>query len=781
MNIQFLSIWIIMLLFSSNTLTAQDNRAIGTWQAHLPYNNGVCLADAGNTIYCGTGHGLFAVNKADNSTETYTPVQGLSEIGIRKLAYNINRNALIIVYESANIDILQNGKVTNYSDIARSNRAAAFVNNVSVYNQFVFYACSFGIVVFDTEREEFADTYIIGPNGSEINVFKVATDGTTIWAATELGLFSADYNNPNLAFFNNWTRATDFFNDGIPADDLVFVNNHFYVLSDNVIFKLSNNEWLPIFGEDNWCIQSLNTSHNYLLVPEWANSCEQNSAGASRYTLINTAQNDASEQRAYWNMLRPVALACNETAEVVWASDIWRGLHKLYGDMGDLFAPNGPEGSSSIIKTQVFDITAQNSNIWVASGNITSYSTYNYAQTRNGYYVYRNGLWENYTPKDIEGFNNIHDILTVMPHPTNNKVYLGSYYDGLVEVDGNTYTLYNQNNSPLQTTVGDAQRCRVSNMAFDNEGNLWISTFGSTSPITVLKADGTWQGFTPTPTFNNNQYTKILVDDFNQKWLVGHKSGILVMNHGATIEDTSDDQYRLLRASEGQGNLPTNQVNCIVKDKEGSIWVGTDEGIAVFYCPFAVFNNGCEAVRPFVEVDGFGAFLLQDEVVRTIAIDGANRKWVGSSNGVWLFSEDGTETIHYFTENNSPLLSNNIKTIAVDGESGDVFIGTDKGIIAYKSNALDGNNLHQDVLVYPNPVLPTYMGDIAIKGLAENANVKITDVSGNLVFETTALGSQAIWSGYDYTGRRAASGVYLVFSTNSDGSDTFVSKFVIVR
>jgi hypothetical protein len=192
-------------------------------------------------------------------------------------------------------------------------------------------------------------------------------------------------------------------------------------------------------------------------------------------------------------------------------------------------------------------------------------------------------------------------------------------------------------------------------------------------------------------------------------------------------------------------------------------------------------ENGCDAQQIIVTVNGVAGYLLETERVSTIAVDGANRKWVGTSNGVFVLSPDGTEQVAYYTVDNSPLLSNVIMDIAIDGESGEVFIGTDKGLVSIRGEATEGGEEHSGVLVFPNPVRENYDGPIAIKGLANNANVKITDVNGMLFYETTALGGQAVWDGRNYNGERAKTGVYFVFSSNEDGSSKNVAKLLIIN
>jgi hypothetical protein len=196
----------------------------------------------------------------------------------------------------------------------------------------------------------------------------------------------------------------------------------------------------------------------------------------------------------------------------------------------------------------------------------------------------------------------------------------------------------------------------------------------------------------------------------------------------------------------------------------------------VFYPP------SLEPQKIIISQEGAFQYLLETEVVTAITVDGANRKWIGTENaGVFLFSADGQEQLLHFTAENSPLFSNNIYAITIDGKTGQVYIGTDKGLLSYQGDAVEGEEECSDVEVYPNPVSSGYAGPIAIKGVAANSTVKITDVSGNLVFETQALGGQAVWYGANLSGERVSTGVYLVFAMDQEGEETCTAKLLFNR
>jgi Two component regulator propeller len=237
----------------------------------------------------------------------------------------------------------------------------------------------------------------------------------------------------------------------------------------------------------------------------------------------------------------------------------------------------------------------------------------------------------------------------------------------------------------------------------------------------------------------------------------------------------------LYRTGAGLGNLPDNNVLCIAKDKNSFIWVGTAKGIGIIQCPQQVFTaQGCDAILPIVQQDNFAGYLFGDEQVQSIAVDGADRKWVGTKNGAWLISAEGDKIIYRFTEDNSPLLNNNVQKITIDGNTGEVFFATDKGICSFRSTATEGETINNNVLVFPNPVPPGYSGTIAIRGLVENAIVKITELDGRLVYQTRALGGQAIWNGRDYKGRTVSTGVYLVLVSDDSRQQKIVTKIVFI-
>ncbi|MEM9990368.1 MAG: two-component regulator propeller domain-containing protein, partial [Bacteroidota bacterium] len=405
----------------------------------------------------------------------------------------------------------------------------------------------------------------------------------------------------------------------------------------------------------------------------------------------------------------------------------------------------------------------------------------------DGLMAYSNNNWSainiNVTP-ELQG-KELWDFLDVAVHPETRKVYGAALIEGLLEWDGENFTIYDDSNSSLNNAVGDDTRTRVSNLDFDAQNNLWMTNHLATRPISVLKNDGDWQSFAlPSACSGQTQLEQVLVDENNYKWFVtgSNSGGLLVYDTGDNLESVSDDRCRLFTSSNSE--LPSNIVNTISMDRDGELWVGTSQGVVVFQA-FDPFDANADFYAPRTDQNATNkGLLLSTEDVNCIAIDGADRKWFGTTNGVFVTSSDGTVQEARFTTENSPLFDDTILDIAIDPNSGEVFIGTASGLISYKGKAIAANQVNRsDAYAYPNPVRPDYEGPIAIKGLAEDANVKITDANGQLIYETTAFGGQAIWDGTDYNGRRASTGVYLVFSTNKNifVPDAAVAKILFVH
>jgi hypothetical protein len=755
---------------------SQSQIAIGQWRDHLPYSKTISVADAGDLIYCATPFSLFYLDKAENSIQRLTKVNGLSDIGISTIAYNETYQTLLIAYTNANIDLVKGNTIVNISDIKRKPILGnKNINNIMFIDQLAYLACGFGIVVLDIDTEEFPEpTYYIGPDGSQINVMDIAYGMDSLFAATESGIYKADINSTNLADYTSWSVDTRlypnaFFNqiEFFNGDMIVNNENEGYARDTTYLYDFSIHQWGYFPGANNFKKNSIGIAHDQLIITSEGIVDIFNTSLENIYNIYYPGE----------RYITPYDATIDNDG-FKWIADYGWGLIKTHdGYSADFFEPNGPYSAS------VFDMSLEGKSLWVAAGGRGS--SWGKLYNPNGLYSFENESWKSYNRVNgVEAFDSISDIVCVAVNPASpNTVYAGSWQAGVLEfVDNELINIFDANNSSLEKWPA-ANYVAVSGLAFDGENNLWVANSGSPRLLSVKEPNGTWTSFQLGAGVNGTDIGKMMVDSYGQKWvLMRADHSLLVFTDNRTISDPTDDLTKVLSNVAGNGDLPGNKILSFAQDLDGELWLGTDEGIGIIYSPENVFTgSNFDAQRPLVEVGGYVQYLLESETVTAIAIDGANKKWIGTERaGVFHLSADGTEEIHHFTEENSPLYSNSIIGIEISA-TGEVFFGTDRGIISYKSKATPGGNTNTGVVAYPNPVREGYEGTIAIRGLVSNADVKITDVSGTLIYATRAEGGQAVWDGKSFNGSRAHSGVYLVFATNADGSESIVTKILVIN
>lgn len=429
----------------------------------------------------------------------------------------------------------------------------------------------------------------------------------------------------------------------------------------------------------------------------------------------------------------------------------------------------------------------ENEKLWVAGGSVNDrWDPLMYNGSK--FYQYQNNSWFNFTEENTPGVIGMSDFIDIKKNPYGNEIYLTSYGSGVIEMLNNVFVKkYDETNSTLQrlSVVDPNFKPLLSGgMDFDNNGNLWVSNFGANKPLSVKTKSG-WYAFNIGNIAGGNELGWVTCDDYNNKWVLSLKDkGILVYNDNGSPANANDDKFKMLTKEVGQGALPSNTVLCASEDLRGEMWIGTSQGLTILSNPGQIFNTDDENfdARPIViKVGSNYEIFLGKEQINCIKVDPSNRKWIGTPNGVWLVSDDGYKVIKNFTTVNSPLLSNNVMEIGIDEHTGEVFFGTEKGIISYMGDASEGSKDFGKVEIYPNPVRPEFTGSIAIRGLVDKATVKITDISGNLVFETTANGGFASWDGKSFNGKRVGTGVYVIFSASKDGEQTFAGKLLFIN
>lgn len=756
------------LLLAGFAATAQD-RPIGYWRAHYSYTSASSVATDGQTLFVAGGPGFYTFNAVSGERTTYSKVEGMADVNTTRVGHDLATGTTIIGYENSNIDLFRNESFYSVPDLKnKSFSGDKSIHHIYTENGLAYLSTGLGIVVLNLEEQEVKETYTFSIAGQVFPIMAFQALGTYFYAATPRGLYRANKSNPNLQAFASWSRI----GDSLSLRGLAATDNRLYVLGDTTLYLLNGSNLDPVYLSRS--INHIDAGNGDLLISEYNTD---NARGRVKHFSA------ASQMTDSFDCGFPLqALILSNSTE--WVADDYIGLAKRKeGNLVDAITPTGPRYFTA------FDIAANNREVLVAHGGYTDKSKP--AGLLYGVSAFNNEFWRNYSIYSYAPFgDSVSDLTCVLKDARTGDIYTGSLQDGLyvIKADGG-HEIFKQE-SPIEPANADfgSTLYPVLSLAQDLDGNIVVGQLQARNHEIALRTpEGTWHHYTTPYSFPSGGLAisaeGLTIDDYNQKWYFQPQGGgVFVYNDNHTPGNLSDDTYGRLLAGKGAGNLPDNRVFCLAKDKNNTIWVGTANGIAIVNCPELAPSGQCEAELRVVQYDQFPGYLFQNQQVRSIAVDGANRKWVGTGAGVWLISPDADKVVYRFTEENSPLPSNVIQKISIDPVTGDVYIGTDKGLVSFRSTATEGGETNEETAVtFPNPVPSGYSGTIGIRGLVANADVRITDIAGQLVYRTKALGGQAVWNGLDYTGRRPQSGVYLIFITNKDGSQTKVGKMLFME
>ena len=769
----------IVLLLSGNVL-AQSTTAIGQWQSHLPYFESKVVTQSEEKVFYATRESVIVYDKEDGSVDFLTRLEGLSQTGIQNILYDEANAQLIIAYNNFVLDFVSEDGVVTITDIRDK---ADIQGDKLVYDMYIregstlYLATGFGLVEFDLINLEFGFTMDIS---QKIN--KVDGDGSNLIIAfsdpkaDQVGTYILDINSTNApGFFPEWREATQ----GLPADylarDVYMADGKTYVaLADEIYISDNADDFNLLYAHDFEGFETvfLDPTPDGIML----GLRNSNKGKIVFFDKENNPGNVVEE------CVRNIRDAVVDESGRIYFCDVWKDIAYIESVDG----PCVPININSPYDRDARDMSIVDGKVYVASGGVRE--NFGDAYGRVGFYILEEGEWTNinYLTNDLIQDEDVIQVFKVAASPKGDKAYFASFWAGLVEYNTETKTvdaLYNTENSALQYQIGDS-RVRLSGLAYDQDNTLWISNFGAEEPLVALSEEGEWYTFK----IDRSDVTflaDIEVDDAGIVWVAvgGSSGGLLIYDKGADLMDKSDDEQRFLNQTNSE--IPSNFVNTVKVDRSGSIWVGTGSGVVVFECGNAATDETCIGNKRKVQEDNITAFLLESEDVLAIGVDGADRKWFGTRNGIFVQSPDGEEKIANYNVENSPLFDNTIRSLAFDPESGMMYIGTDMGMQSIRTETTGSRNRHEEeVFAFPNPVRPEYRGPIAIKGLARDAEVRITDIDGHLVHKSNALGGQAIWDGQDLEGKDVASGVYLVFSSSVDlfsDIDAHVTKILVVR
>lgn len=769
-------IWTILLLFllSSSALPTPDN-ALG-WKTYLSYNNTNQVEESADQVFVVAEGALYTYGKEDNSIKPYYKGNGLNDTDIQFISYNKQTQSLLIVYKNGNIDILQGSSVKNipYLSTTTSIREKE-VNSVMLHNEYAYLSIKSGIVVVNMKKNEITDTYNLS-----MNITSCAIRNNQIYASTtESSRILYASLKDNLLDKANWKPyPISGFPAGQPVDKVVLFNNQLFYLTQNK----------GVYYESNSTTATLasNASMNNLKVVGDKLACIANS---QIYLFTDTKTFDQI------NNLTLKDISTYQTNSY-WIAEGSKGLRSIkrtganqFEAVNETIVLDGPYFNSA------FEIVCKNDKVYIIPGgkNITDGTRFN---KWGLVMIYDYDKWTFLDPatvqKQLKVWPRDYTSITIGTDEQGDEIiHASSFGDGIVQYrNGEPEILYDQKNSPIENAGGYSSRyCFMDGLALDKDGNLWMTNSQVSKAIKILDKEGKWHSLSVESL--NDKYTinDIFITSNNDKWIniprPTNEICLTVIANSNSLDEADSYSFKSFIDTDGNDFSPSNYT-CMTEDKNGYVWVGTNKGAIYFTNPRLATSENSSSMRctrvKLLNEDDEPYYFLDNTMITCIKVDHGNRKWIGTqNNGVYVLSRDNQEIVHQFNTTNSPLLSDHIYSIDINEKTGEVFIGTDKGLVSYQGEATEGKSDYSDVYAYPNPVRPEHRDKVTITGLMDNSIVKITDLNGNLIYQTRSLGGQATWNCRNAKGVRVASGIYLVLSATEDSQESVVTKIAVIK
>ena len=763
---QIASIIAVMQVFFLQAQNFENN-----WTGYFSYASLKSISQGNDKIYAAAENSIFIYDLSTQETETISTINGLSGKEITTAYYSENYGLYVVGYKNGLIEIVIDGdenilKVVDIREKLTIPPDSKQINHFYEYNDKLYISTGYGISVYNMGALEFGDTYYIGDLGGQIAVTQTTVFGDLIYASTSNnGIKSALVNDENIIDYQEWTTSSLGGYKGIQT-----LGTELYVLNNtNILFKQDSD--LGFIEIDSFSSSVIDF-------------------GVQSNILTITTENTVQAFEEGYNLLAEVnnLMGYDYTLQ---SGFYFNNIFYLgTSTLGMLVVPESPQEAFQVLPAgplynQPFSIDASPGQLWVSYGDVDL--TFNpFPLTRKGISNFKNEAWKNIKYDSLInqlGVNDVNDLVYVKINPENPFVsYMSSYQKGLLKLNGQEPSiLYNETNSPMDIALeNEDEGIRVYGADFDREQNLWFVQSKIDNGLLKLTPDGQFQTIDISNIIDAESelaLSKVAVSRTGYVFFGAVENGLIGYN-------PTTNQFNKIGEGLGSGNLPTTDIKALVFDNQNRLWIGTRKGLRVLYSVGSFFESGAETgAQPIIILeDGVPQELLFLQSITDIEVDGSNNKWISTAtSGVFYLSSNGQETLFRFTSDNSPLPSDNVLDIAIDDSSGKVYFATNDGLVAFNGTSTAARDDLENVYAFPNPVRPNFTGNVTIKGLTAKANVKITDITGNLVFETTSEGGSVQWDTTAFGKYKVASGVYLILITSDDNLQTKVAKIMIIR
>lgn len=738
------------------------------FQGYFSYNEIKDVSETATQIYVASENALFSKNLVSNDIKTTNTIDGLSGETISNIYHSNSLNKTLVGYESGLLIVINDADGSMFNAIGILQKEIP--SNIKRINHFMekdgiaYISCNFGIVQFNINTSEFGDTYFLGTSVSDyIRVIQTTIFNNSIYAVTQNnGIKKGDLNNPNLNDFSQWAVFNAGFWNGIGT-----LNNQLVASNtNNSLFKFDGATASTFFSVFE-TVLDFRIFNNNLIVTSGTKVIVFNNLLIPNFQISNSNITGVN----------PKFTCATYIDDTIYIGTLENGLYTTNASNTTIFENITPDGP---LRNALFGINATSGNLWAVYGGYSSgYNPYAYnafnAPNQYGISKYVNNKWLNIPYSQVLGAKALSKI-NINPN-NKNQVFISSYFSGLLKLENDVPTiLYNTTNSGIENSFPND--IRLNGTAFDKTGNLWVTTSNIKNGLKFLKPNNTWQSVSLESiigNYQNNSIDNLVIDKNGTKWFSTNQEGVIGYNETGSI-------FKKMTLGTDLGNLPIKNTRVVTIDNKNQLWIGTTKGLRVISVDSFNTTEQLNSLPIIILEEGLAQELFYEQFITDIVVDGANRKWVGTADsGVFLVSPNGQETLYHFTKDDSPLPSNTIMDIDINPENGEVFFATNKGMISFKGTSTKASDNLENVFIYPNPVRPEFLGTVKISGLLDKANIKISDIEGNLVFETTSEGGTIEWDTSAFGKYKVASGVYMVFISAQDGLETKVKKVMIIR
>ncbi|MBR1889540.1 MAG: T9SS type A sorting domain-containing protein [Alloprevotella sp.] len=764
---------------------AQDSE---NWDFYLSYTEHTQNIFAGDKFYCVTSGNLMSYSLEDEEVHLYDSNNGMSGKNILLCAYSKVAKVLTIIYDDGNIDLLDESD--NFTQLSqyRSASAGAFnAKRLQISGRYAVFTSGSEVVVIDLIDKTFKGVYNL-----EQDLYVATIFNNEIWAAGDNFILRCPLNK-NPYDLDNWSEIINIWADNfVQIGDKLYVNirtQHapyyvgfweFTITGDDGAFTARQIQYGPVY--------TASTGDKYGAIMFNASQiCVVNEADISNYTVV-TKPADIS---TWYSVSR-------DDDGFIWISEGFNGLKQYSLDTTErTLTPTGriipPMG---IQRDLAYYMRYEGERLLVAGGRLDPYARQWWPGT---IMYYENGEWGSFQEEGISQSTglNYRNITSIVQDPRDpNHHFAASAGQGIYEFqDYNFVRLLNESNSGLLSIVANNPNyLRIDGLNYDQDGNLWVVNNQVESPLKCMKPDGTWKDFYVEPIDAAPTLEKTLIDPKGRIWVASrrtvgyHDAGLLCYDTNGTIDNEADDlyRYRIDGYNQDSRNVRLGGVYALALDKTDRLWVGTETGLYVVDNTDDYFNsnfNWTQVKVPRNDGTNLADYLLADVSVSALAVDGANRKWIGTmTSGLYLVSADGSEILEHYSTENSPILSDYILSIAINEVDGTVMIGTSVGLCSLKANVANfADDLQKDnIRVYPNPVRPEYSGPVTLTGMTKDAEVKVVTSSGKAVYVGRANSGNFTWDLTNQHGERVGSGVYFFYISTDDSKKGVVAKIIVI-